>query len=98
MLMRDTVLCTIFLAASAAAYFVGYRFRAFAALALLAVIGSAPVIFGVIGHFLSGGGEESSAHLSSLEIAVCVLITGAIEALAVFLLIRRENRRSINEI
>jgi hypothetical protein len=96
--MRDTILCTVFLAGCAAAYWVGYRFRAFAALALLAVIGSAPVIFGAIGHFLSGGGEESSAQLSSPGIALCVLITGAIEALAVFLLIRRDNRGSTDEI
>jgi hypothetical protein len=64
----------------------------------LAVVCSAPVIGGIVAHFLSGGGEESSAHLSSLSIAGCVLITAVIEAVPVFLLVQRDSRRSPNEI
>ena len=79
-------------------YWIGYRFRAFVALAILAIVGSAPLIAWLAGHMISGGGEDSAGHVSSAAIAACVIIAAIIEAILVLLLIRRESRHSPNQI
>jgi membrane protein DedA with SNARE-associated domain len=72
-------------------YWIGYRFRSFIALAILALIFSAPLLVVFIASLIEGPQESGSWDAI---LAVSVVITILVEALPVALLIRREARRA----